>query len=1063
MRPRLLRAVLRHDLPQLRHHPGLVEGALKLVELLELLLQAGAIDGGRFGDHDLLVAGRLDPLAGDQQLLEQLLPGAQAAEADVDILVGDKTGEPDQLLGEVEDLDRLAHVEEENLPPLPHAPGLQHQLARFRNRHEKARHLPMGDGDRPPLRDLLLEGRHDAAGAAEDIAEADGDETGAAGPGQGLHVELRRPLGRPHHVGRVDRLVGGDHDEGFAVELVGGIGHHPRAAHVVVRRLGRVVLHQRHVLVGGGVKDHLRLALVKEAVDPRPVADIADDGGVAQLRVRPGDLVVNVEEGRLGVVKEDDAGGVKAADLAADLAADAPRGAADEDSFPFQKGPDPLEVEAHRFPAEEVLEVDIPHLLDRDLAVDQVADAGEGLEGDAEGLAVLDNRPHLFARRRGDGDDDLLDPVLPAEGLQLLPGAEDLKAGEGAAQLVGVVIDKTDDRLVQRRVLPDLLGDHLAGAAGADDQGAHPLFAPRPEQRQVVLPKGPGKKARPGEHRQADHPVEDQDRAGDIVEAVDKEEDEDEGDGGDQVGLGDLQHVGHGGIAPPAAEDSQPPEDGDLDQQQERQDGKKSMPVAGGDAEIEAQQVGEQQRGSEDNYLEDEDEPEPVFLDQFLHRFPPNSIANAKHDPSAAEARQPPGDGRHRCPHIRLAQGRMNQEHQAGLPQRPGDGQGRPGTEAGSLESLLKINLTAAPRVAGDAVSIDGVDQPVAQETPLGRGVIIKHLRVEKDVIFVIGVKKIPGGQGQAQSRQAGEAFAQQGGMAAPGGDPLGEAPQLDAANRRLHLGHAHVGAERFVQPAETGRMLAAVNCVKTLAVVLEGPGPLPQGAVTGGQHPPFPAGGHDLVLAKREGRGIAEGTDRPPLVAGAVGLGAVLDDLQTVLPAQLQQRVDVAGPAGEVDGDDRLRPRGDQRTDRFGAQVLAHRIDIGDDRGGAAHDDAARRGDEGAGGGDHLVAGADAVAGEDQLQGDGAVGQGNGVPAVAMGGKFLLEFAPLGAGPVVDPVGEEDLFDGVGLFLGEGGPGGEGGVEHGKSFLKSASRPFAALTQAAKAQRQDSKIKVLT
>src|SRR2546430_14918889 len=60
---------------------------------------------------DLVRRGRHGALPGGDQLLAQLLAGPQAHELDVDVLVGDEAGEPDQLLGQVQDADLPAHFE----------------------------------------------------------------------------------------------------------------------------------------------------------------------------------------------------------------------------------------------------------------------------------------------------------------------------------------------------------------------------------------------------------------------------------------------------------------------------------------------------------------------------------------------------------------------------------------------------------------------------------------------------------------------------------------------------------------------------------------------------------------------------------------------------------------------------------------------------------------------------------------------------------------------------------------------------------------------------------------
>ena len=84
------------------------------------------------------------------------------------------------LLGQVDDLDRLAHVEQEDLAALAHGGGLEHELDGLGDGHEVARHLRVRDGDGPAGGDLLLEDRDDRAGGAEHVAEPDGLELGRA-------------------------------------------------------------------------------------------------------------------------------------------------------------------------------------------------------------------------------------------------------------------------------------------------------------------------------------------------------------------------------------------------------------------------------------------------------------------------------------------------------------------------------------------------------------------------------------------------------------------------------------------------------------------------------------------------------------------------------------------------------------------------------------------------------------------------------------------------------------------------------------------------------------------
>ncbi len=175
---------------------------------------------------------------------------------------------------------------------------------------------------------------------------------------------------------------------------------------------------------------------------------------------------------------------------------------------------------------------------------------------------------------------------------------------------------------------------------------------------------------------------------------------------------------------------------------------------------------------------------------------------------------------------------------------------------------------------------------------------------------------------------------------------PLGHPRQLDTANGRLDLGEAAIGAEALMQPAVTGRVLALVDGFPAFAMVLIAPHPRPQRAVVGGDHAPFPAGGHDLVLAERPAAHMAETAHRPAAPGGAMGLGAVLDQIEAVLLGQRRHGVHVAGPAGQVHAHHRLGGRRQRRRHGLGGDVLAVPVHIREHRA-RAHIDDGRRGSQ--------------------------------------------------------------------------------------------------------------------
>ena len=202
---------------------------------------------------------------------------------------------------------------------------------------------------------------------------------------------------------------------------VGGVGDGLRAEDVVLDGLAGIELHQRHVLVGGGVDDDLGLVLLEDRLDARPVGDVADQ---RLGRHRPGTAGAGPVRCRTGGSPP------------------APRAAAASGSKwqiwrhisePMEppapvtrmilsraKASDQIEVELDDLAAEQVVDVDVADLGDAQLAGGDVRDGGDRAEPDLGALADLDDPAQLLAGGRGHGDGDLLDVAILADLGQLL-------------------------------------------------------------------------------------------------------------------------------------------------------------------------------------------------------------------------------------------------------------------------------------------------------------------------------------------------------------------------------------------------------------------------------------------------------------------------------------------------------------------------------------------------------------------------------------------------------------------------------------------------------------------
>ena len=298
-------------------------------------MQPRLVDRRPAQPHDLRVHRVADGLVGVPQHLVQLLARTRADEAHRDVARARLgivrhprllPGEADHVAREVDDLHRLAHVEDEHLAALPHRARLQDQPGRLGDQHEVARRLRVGDGQLPRGHQLLAEDRDHAPHAAEDVAEPDGDEHRRPLPvGDVVDDQLRQPLRRPHHVRRAHRLVRRDENEPLHPELRGRLRHDARPQHVRLHRLHGVDLHHRHVLVRRRVEDDRGTMRADDLLDPSPVAHVADHGDQAQGRELLPHLHLEEEQRALRDLEQDQPRRRPPRDLAAQLGADRPR------------------------------------------------------------------------------------------------------------------------------------------------------------------------------------------------------------------------------------------------------------------------------------------------------------------------------------------------------------------------------------------------------------------------------------------------------------------------------------------------------------------------------------------------------------------------------------------------------------------------------------------------------------------------------------------------------------------------------------------------------------------
>ena len=240
---------------------------------------------------------------------------------------------------------------------------------------------------------------------------------------------------------------------------------------VVAHRLDRVVLHQRDVLVRGGVEDDLRAVLGEHLGHALGVLAVGQHGDRAEDVALADELALDLEQVRLAVVDQHEPARVHARDLAAELGADRAARAGDQHAAAGQVAADGLDLHPHGLAAEDVLD---PHLAQL---------AGEWLPPCSSSKTVGIVRTGTPRSRQA------LTTVarsLPgADGIAISTSSGSTSSSTSAssyvvpstssrvdahALLARVVVDEADRAVAELRVAQQLAQQQLAAVAGADDQ-----------------------------------------------------------------------------------------------------------------------------------------------------------------------------------------------------------------------------------------------------------------------------------------------------------------------------------------------------------------------------------------------------------------------------------------------------------------------------------------------------------------------------------------------------------------------------------------------------------------
>ena len=195
---------------------------------------------------------------------------------------------------------------------------------------------------------------------------------------QRLADHLGEALGRAHHVRRVDRLVGRyEHELSTLPCCARARATSACRKHVVRHRLERVLLlHQRHVLVRGGVEDDLRPRRANTSLDAPRVLGVADDRGDGTPRQAVAELLLDRVQGELRASNSTRRAGAKRAIWRQSSEPIEPPAPVTSTVLPVEERVQPGVVELDRVAPEQVVELDRAQRRHAHLARDDVRIAG---------------------------------------------------------------------------------------------------------------------------------------------------------------------------------------------------------------------------------------------------------------------------------------------------------------------------------------------------------------------------------------------------------------------------------------------------------------------------------------------------------------------------------------------------------------------------------------------------------------------------------------------------------------------------------------------------------------
>ncbi len=332
------------------------------------------------------------------------------------------------------------------------------------------------------------------------------------------------------------------------------------------------------------------------------IADVGHQGHDRQLRPRPTELAVDLEEHELRPLHQQQRPHPEARQLPRELGADRAPGAGHHHRLAGQEPLQQLLVQDHRIAPKQILDLHVADAADLHRPRQDLVQPRDDLRLDRHALADLDDSTDVRSRGPRDGDDHVVDAELRRQPRQVPGGADDLHPLDHRPLLLRVVIDEAADLEIHVAAVRDLLRRQHPRLPGADQEHrlqAAVLRGTAPALLLVALVHDPA------DHPQAEHPTkgrqciheDDRQRHPPLLQRIRQQEPRrHQHHEGPKRCLEKRFDLGQPDVPPNKAVDPGQEQSGKLNQQHQRQLPEHPLHLTGVQHEIEAQQIGEHER-----------------------------------------------------------------------------------------------------------------------------------------------------------------------------------------------------------------------------------------------------------------------------------------------------------------------------------------------------------------------------------------------------------------------------------------------------------------------------------